>query len=82
MDYLPPVVIEYVMTQADLEIERQLNAVINIPGVTFRRGRDEAGVDYSVNKHLTVGARYGDVAKTNTGDVHDQRWTVRVSVKF
>lgn len=77
MPALPPPeqVIEWV-------IPNSFNADWIAQGLTIVREKDEAGVDYRLRKNVMVGGRYGDTAKTNAGEVHDQRVTIKITVRF
>jgi hypothetical protein len=75
MEYLPPVVIEYVLP-ADLGMGWTM------PGLHFRREKESVGADYDVKPGVLIGAHYGNSAFIVSGPVHDSRWTCKVTVRF
>lgn len=75
MESPPPVVIEYVLP-SDFE------AGWRIPGLHFRGEEGSFGVDYDSGPGVLIGAQYGDTARIVTGPVHDNRWTVKIAVRF
>jgi hypothetical protein len=75
MDFLPPIVIEHV-------IASDLDAAWSIPRLRFRREKDSVGLDYDYVSGVIVGARYGDTAHIATGQVHDSRWTLKITLRL
>jgi hypothetical protein len=75
MEYLPPVVVEHVLS-TDFE------AVWIIPRLYFCREKERVGLDFDSRRGALIGARYGDTAHIVTGAVHDNRWTLKLTVPF
>jgi hypothetical protein len=75
MDYLPPVVMEHVLTS-------DFDAGWIVRGLHFCRERESFGVDYDSKSGLLIGVRYGDTAHIVTGPVHDRRWTLEITLRF
>lgn len=75
MDYQPPAVIEQVRPSG-------LDMGWTIPGLHFRREERSVGIDYDSTPRMLVGARYSDTAYIVTGPVHDNRWTIRLELRF
>jgi hypothetical protein len=73
MDYLPPVVVEHVLP-SDFE------AGWIIPRLYFRREKESVGLDFGSSRGALIGARYGYTAHIVTGAVHDNRWTLKLTV--
>lgn len=75
MECLPPVVIEHVLPS-------DFDTGWIIPQLHFRRENDSVGADYDIWREVTIGARYGDTAHVVWGDVHDSRWTLKITARF
>lgn len=74
VEYLPPVVIEHALPSG--LGERML------PRLHFCREKESFGVDYDSTPGIRIGARYGDTAHIGTGAFHDQRWTLKITVRL
>lgn len=74
VEYLPPVVIEHALPS-------DFGGGI-VPRLHFCREKESFGVDYDSTPGIQIGARYGDTAHIGTGAVHDQRWMLKITVRF
>lgn len=75
MENLPPVIVEHVLPS-------DFDSGWIISRLYFRREKESVGLDFDSRRGALIGARYGDTAHVVTGAVHDNRWTLKLTVPF